>query len=164
MDAVKLDKDTAFLGGKDPNGIPIVFKLDDEVVVTKAQVGELRTLYLKQIQHRPSSAQLMFWSTNFAGRLLCSVANSADGLGEAFPKNTLAAWKTLGWDKGKLPVVGSENSLMKQLQPNAKALGLMVASKALHLEGGQRTITFTMDCEMPIDAPGDVKNGFYCVL
>lgn len=162
LDAVKLDKDTAFLGGKDPNGIPIVFKLDDEVVVTKAQVGELRTLYLKQIQHQPSisPAHPSVYET-LQDVYFAPVANSADGLGEAFPKNTLAAWKTLGWDKGKLPVVGSENSLMKQFQPNAKArLGLMVASKALHLEGGQRTITFTMDCEMPIDAPGDVKTDF----
>lgn len=159
LDAVKLDKDTAFLGGKDQNGIPIVFKLDDEVVVTKAQVTDIRTLYLKkEYRQLPigTPSHDIVQDVYFA-----PVANSADGLGEAFPKDTLAAWKTLGWDKGKLPVVGADNLLRKQFQPNAKArLGLMVASKALHLEGGQRTITFTMDCKMPIDAPEDVKTDF----
>lgn len=155
LDAVKLDKNTAFLGGTDQNGIPIVFKLDDEVVVTKAQVADIRTLYLKK-KYRQLSPETPSHDI-VQGVYFAPVANSADGLGEAFPKDTLASWKTLGWDEGKLPVEGADNLLMKEFQPNAKArLGLMVASKVLHLGGGQRIIDFVFACKLQTPEFDDV--------
>lgn len=147
LNEVKLDKNTAYLGGKDTNGAPIVFKLDDEIIVTKAQVADLRTLYLKKkyreklngVDYRDIVEDVFF----------APIANSADGLGGDFPKGTLAAWKTLGWEEGKVPMVVENNLLVKQFHPNPKArIGLIVASKVLHLESGKREITFEMDCKV----------------
>jgi hypothetical protein len=151
----KLDKATAYLGGKDANGRPIVFNLDDEIVVTKAQVAKLRTLYLKGSE-----------STNYKGSLTdvfaAPEANSADGLGEAFPKDLLPpSWKTLGWHESKMPDEAGSSLLAKRRLPQPKArLGLLVSSKLFHLESGKRKVTFTMDCDWLGDAPEEVKSDF----
>lgn len=149
-----LDKGTAFLGGKDANGAPVVFKLDEEIIVTRAQVDSLKTLYLK-------SSESPVFSGSLAAVYAAPVANSANGLGGAFPKGSLPAWKTLGWHESKWPDASRSTALVQKFHPQPEArLGLLVASKLFHLEGGRREVDFAMDCDWLAAAPGEVRAAF----
>ena len=149
LNEVKLDKNTTYLGGKDTNGAPIVFKLDDEIIVTKAQVADLRTLYLKK-KYRQAKNKVTFKDI-VEDVFFAPIAHSADGLGGDFPKGTLAAWKTLGWDEGKVIQKSNPPILKKMHKPHpVPELSFALASKVLHLTGGRRRITLTWNASFPI--------------
>jgi hypothetical protein len=171
----KLDKAIAFLGGKDQNGIPIVFQLDEEIIVTKAQVSELRTLFLKKQkpyrplakaedapcqevktkgcedpQEAPDTPKPSLTHDIVQAVFYAPVANSSNGKGDAFPKDSLEAWKTLGWEQSKLPKVGEEDLLQKHFEAYPiPRLAFALAAKALHLQGGKREIILKWSSNLP---------------
>lgn len=75
----KLENKTLLKGGKDTKGQDIRFALDNEIVVNRAQIAELRTLFHNKtfLNAHPK-------------------ANSEDGLGKEFSDPTNAKWATLG--------------------------------------------------------------------
>ena len=74
----KINAETLVKDGKDALGSDILFNLTDEVIVDKAQVKSLRTIFKSKKLHA------------------APVADSADGLGAAFNDPTETRWKTLG--------------------------------------------------------------------
>jgi hypothetical protein len=86
---------TQFKGAKDSNNIDILFGLDEEIVIDKAKVAALKTLFLNSSQgcldvdaRSPRSF--------VEGVYVASVADSADGKGEPFQEEQSKNWATLG--------------------------------------------------------------------
>lgn len=148
----KLVKGAVFKAGKDSKEVPIHFGLDDEIVVTQTQVTDIRTMYLQQDYSDPTA------HPKVKKVRIAPIANSADGMGEAFPKESLPSWKTLGWDISKMPV-GENSELGFSPYPDAR-LALVLSSKVLHLQGGKRTITLTFTCGLPATGFGELIAGF----
>jgi hypothetical protein len=121
----KLDAKTLLKDGKDAKGQDIRFASDTEIVVNRAKIAELRTLY-----HR---------GNNFL--FAHPKANSEDGFGKDFPDPTNAKWATLGSSSGEL----TSNSMV----------GLAIASPTLILEKGKREVslllTFNLETVTDID-------------
>jgi len=114
----KLEKNTLFKDGKDANQAEIQFGLDQELILDKAQVGSLRTLFFEKENEIIKNIYI------------APIANSADGQGGAFTTQEVKSWPTVG-----------------SLQNGKKAkLGIAFASEVLLLKEGKRTITLTLDC------------------
>lgn len=99
-----------FSAGKDATGVERIYKPLTETVINHARIGSLRAIYRDAANH---------------GRLhVAPVANSADGLGEAFA-TAEPRWPAFG---------------TSQLQSVAE-IGFALASPVLRLAEGQRQIT-----------------------
>lgn len=109
-----LKKDTGLKAGKE-----VVFNTEEDVVLNKAKVSELRTLF------KDASANLY----------VAPVAASADGLGEGFRNPAYNSWPLLGTDS-----YISKNNLQPAHFPFA-VTGLLMASPALLLKEGTRNVT-----------------------
>jgi hypothetical protein len=120
----KVEKNTLLKDGKDAKGADVLFGLDEELVVSKTQVAELRTIY-HNIANQPSD--LIY---------ALPKANSEDGLGLPFPKDSLPQWATLG---------KTNNAAIANI-------GFILTSTVLLLEAGERTVTLTFDV-----AAGDIS-------
>ncbi|MBC7423050.1 MAG: hypothetical protein H7334_06290, partial [Ferruginibacter sp.] len=137
---------------KDKNNTEINFALDEEMVVNKAQVKDVRTLFVNN-QH--AGGQLYA-----EGVYMAPNANTADGVSIDFkegPKN----YATLG---GKLSKYTPPGKLFAQPYPAAR-IGFMLASPVLLLNEGERTIDITLVCKLDdtcnitssvVSAPGDI--------
>lgn len=124
---------------KDKNNQEIIFALDDEIVVNKAQVEDVRTLFLNQ---QPAHDDIDL--TLVEGVYMAPVANKADGLtkdfAEAAPKN----WPTLGAQFSRFTDVGNTTP---ELYPYAR-IGFVLASPVLLLNEGIRTVTIQLLCKV----------------
>lgn len=116
-----LQADIRFKAGKDATGAALFYKLNQDVVLDKAQVVQLKSLFLAS---RPDA-------TNSESRVITGVhaspiANSADGNGEPFAKDqAIQTW---------LPFGDSTR--------DGATVGLAIASPLLLLKEGDRTLTF----------------------
>lgn len=124
---VRVVEQTALDGGKDGLGAKRIYKTTEELIVNKAKVAALKNVF-----HEEGKAVKY-----------SEVANSYNGLGEAFPDNEIK-W----WPFGH-PDFESEDSIPDL--PNAK-LGFAVASPILLLKEGMRTVTFTFDFDANLKA------------
>jgi len=116
----KLPADTAFNGGKDASGADLMYRLDQDIIIHKAQIASLKGLFLASNPAR-----------QMTGLHQSAIANSADGQGTAFPKEqAVKAWQPFG-----------------DAQRPQSALGLAIASDIFYLQEGDRaiTLTFTFD-------------------
>ena len=86
FDAVKIAENTRIKDGKDAQKAEIQFVTTDELIVTRAQIATLRTLYFDKK------------TTLYAA----PIANSADGKGAAFPPDIDTSWAALG--STKIPI------------------------------------------------------------
>jgi hypothetical protein len=120
-------EDTLFKAGKDTAGIERNYRLDYDFVVNRAKVAMLKSLYLKKIA---ANRRLPF---------AAPVTNSADGQGEALPKDN-PQWKPFG------PAVGL---------PNAH-LGFALADRKLFLREGRRIITIQIEFNSAALPPPDL--------
>lgn len=128
--SVKIAEKTLLVDGKDSQKADIKFASTDELIATRAKIGTLRTLHFGTSDEKKT--------TLFAA----PIANSADGNGAPFPPDVDTSWEVLG--STKTPIA---------------RVGLLVASPALRLAEGERTVTFTV--EFPIDSfKGLMKDGF----
>lgn len=121
IDAFKLDAGTRFLAGQDATGQDIIYQSQAEVVIDQARIAQLKGLYLDRIPGPTETA------APFVRRLHASpIANSADGVGEDFPKtDPVKAWLPFG-----------------DTSRPAVELGFVVASPILDLREGKREVTF----------------------
>lgn len=126
-----LKRGIEFRDGKDAKGQDILFSLDDEIIVNKAQIKSLKTLFIKKNR---------FYTE---GVFVAPVANSVDGKGMDFKDPMSKNWATLGSNKSKLvPKIGN-GSLEATDNPLAH-LGFILASPVLFLQEGTRTITIEL--------------------
>ena len=145
----KIDKGRLFTAGKDDSGAEIRYSLDEEVILNHAQIESLQTLFLEPC---PFMEERCYDPLNKISQTeeelalvnqvyIAPIANSMDGVGEAFEKEVRPSWETLG---SKLSRFERVNGF--QNHPEA-VLGMVVASSSLLLEGGQREITITFQLE-----------------
>lgn len=145
LDSYKLEKGLEVKDGKDNNKAEVLFALDDEIVVNKAQVADKRTLFL--------NSQTFYKTTYLEGVYIAPKADKADGLEKDFKENQPKSFATLGarYSKYKDP----EHQFIKPY-PNAR-LGFILASPVLLLNEGKRTITIHLSCQLKEDICKDTK-------
>ena len=142
LDEHLIKSDTLFKNGKDTNGSDVFFKLKDEIIIDKARVESLRTLYLNQNQIEVEDDGVPSKKAIIEGLYLASPANSADGQGLAFPKDQTPNWSTLGSKMSKITAPGKTTAAA---HPHAR-IGLVLGSPVLFLQEGKREITVDLDC------------------
>lgn len=136
LDSYLVKQDTAFKDGKDGNNADVIFSLDEEIVLDKAQVKDLKTLYLNQADNHEGRAFV-------EGVYIAPIANSADGKGEPFKEEQSKNWATLGAKPSKYVKPVEE---VLQDHPFGRT-GFVLASPVLWLNEGKRTITITINCD-----------------
>ncbi len=116
----KLNQNTALKAGKDARGVELIYKLNEDIVLHKAQVASLKGLFL--------ASQTMDKGKQLTGLHASPNANSADGEEGEFPKDqVLKAWKPFGDDK----------------RPQA-TVGLAIASDIFYLQESSCIIVLTL--------------------
>jgi len=121
VDTFLQTKDTGLKAGKDATGKEITFLTEEDVVLNKATVEEIRTLS----------------KDNFSTLFAAPKANSADGLGGPFQNPANNSWPVLGaasWISKNNPAAGAQH------YPFALS-GFMLSSAVLLMKEGTRTIT-----------------------
>ena len=131
LESYLIKKGTAFKDGKDANNADIIFQTDEEIVIDKAQIKDLKTLYLKQVNGK------------LEGVYIAPVANSADGKGEKFKDEQSKNWATLGSKPSKYIAPGMDTP---ENNPFGR-IGFVLASPVLWLNEGKRKITITINCD-----------------
>ena len=139
LDSYRLEKDLLLKDGKDANKQDIQFGLDDEIIIDKAQIKEVRTLALPLIAGEKKYIE---------GVYISPVANSMDGLGKKFKEGLANNWSTLGSKSSKLI---EEGNAIANEHPKAR-LGFVLASPVLLLQEGKRTITIHLECKLLDDS------------
>lgn len=129
---------------KDANGIEQIYATENEIVINRAKVKELKTIFINKII-RPANADIKE-ATLIDAFYARPVANSKDGFGAAFDEPS-GKWPTFGIGRKPVIAAGSicdkindrleENSRIDQAQ-----IGFAVASPQLLLQGGKRLIRF----------------------
>lgn len=130
-----LKKGLLVKAGKDDNNAEVDFALDDDIVVNKAQITDLRTLFLNN--------QSIHNKDYIEGVYMAPAANTADGVEKEFkddPKN----YPTLGAKYSKYIEPGQT---VPKPYPYAR-LGFVLASPVLLLNEGTRTVTITIECKL----------------
>ena len=123
----KLEKGVELIGGKDASGKNRIYQTENELVINKAQVAEIKTLFINQD----------FFSKNEYLRLYAVPdATKIDGIEEDFNPPEAIRWASLG-NVYHSPDIVSPNGQM----------GFAIASPILFLAEGQRTVdlVFTFD-------------------
>lgn len=137
-----LEKGLLVKDGKDINKAEVLFSLDDEIVVNKAQVADKRTLFINnQIHGQYAYAEGVYMAPDAA---------KADGIDKEFKDDVPASWPTLGAQYSKY--TDPENKFVKPY-PNAR-LGFILASPVLLLNEGDREVTITLSCMLNDDYCG----------
>ncbi len=160
LDAYLLKEDLLLKNGKDANNQDIQFGLDQEIIIDKAQITDLRTLSLYKTES----------SEYIEGIYMAPVANSVDGLGKKFGKEQSVNWPTLGSKYSKFlkkqEVLDSpedekcgEKEEIPPYKEHPKArLGFVLSSPILLLQEGKRTITIILDCNHPFLLKDQIEN------
>ncbi|HTE28504.1 hypothetical protein [Flavitalea sp.] len=136
LDKYLIKKEVQVKDGKDRNKEDINFALNDEIVVNKTIVADLRTLFLNN--------RTVFDQTYLEGVYKAPDARKADGIDKDFKDD----------DAKSFPTVGSK--LSKYIPPEKKffqpypfaRLGFILASPVLLLNEGTRNVTITLACEL----------------
>ncbi|SHE51775.1 baseplate J/gp47 family protein [Pedobacter caeni] len=142
-----LEKGLLLKDGKDGNKAEILFSLDDEIVVSKAQVSDKRTLFINN--------QVQGEDTYVEGLYMAPDADKADGIDKAFQEDVPVSWPTLGAKYSKY--VDPESKLIRPY-PRAR-IGFVLASPVLLLNEGNRTVTVTLSCNLKKGAYSFLKDG-----
>lgn len=139
LNEYSLQKGLLLKNGKDDNKQDIQFELDHEIIIDKAQITNVRTLFLNKIQEEQY----------IEGVYIAPMANSMDGIGKAFKKGLPSNWSTLGDKFSKYVPEGNERP---EEYPKAR-LGFVLASPVLFLQEGRRVINIILDCNIIADDP-----------
>ncbi|MEZ5039255.1 MAG: hypothetical protein R2828_05170 [Saprospiraceae bacterium] len=135
-----IPKGTFFKDGKDARNADILFGLDEEIVIDKAKIKDLKTLYLNQVKGKiAGSASEQF----VEGLYIAPKANTADGQEIAFEETQSKNWATLGAKPSKYIAPGQR---LPQDHPYGR-IGFVLASPVLWLNEGKRKIRITIQCE-----------------
>lgn len=137
LDDYLLQKGLLVKDAKDKNNVEIQFALDDEIVVNKAQVGEVRTLFMQnELAHDSMDVRLL------QGVYMAPKADKADGLTKDFADADPKNWPTLGAQLSRFTDTGKSSP---QPYPYAR-IGFVLASPVLLLNEGLRTVTIQLFC------------------
>src|SRR5450432_2173054 len=120
---------------KDKNGTEIDFAIEEDIVVNKAQVADIRTLFLNN--------ENVYNDVYVEGAYMAIKANTADGIDKDFmddPKN----YPTLGAKYSKYIAPGKKSP---QVYPSAR-IGFVLSSTVLLLNEGERTIDIRLTCSL----------------
>ncbi len=132
---------TQFKAAKDASGFPL-YNSDSEIVINQAQIQNIRSAF---ISYNQPTNNFVIYSAE--------AANSADGNGKAFGVAG-SKWSAFGEDQS--------NKTTDQKNMQETSLGFALASPMLFLDGGERLITLTIQCN---DVPeeeffsGDISDG-----
>ncbi|MDZ7581803.1 MAG: hypothetical protein U5R30_14735 [Deltaproteobacteria bacterium] len=124
VDEHLLEQGTLFKAGKDSTGKEVVYQLEEDFVVNRAKVQDLKALYIDQRKIGATDSLLPFASP---------VVNSRDGKGEELPADS-PQWKPFG------PFAGVADA----------EIGFTVADRQLFLREGGRTVTITVKLSSPL--------------
>ena len=138
-DGYLVEKGTTFRDGQDGNDFDVDFKLDDEIVIDKAQVVSLKTLHLNSARVEEETGK---FQDIIEGIYIASNAKSADGKGEPFAEEQSTNWATLGSKLSKFPPLGPEVTEY-QNHPYGR-VGFVLSSPILWLNEGDRKIKITI--------------------
>jgi hypothetical protein len=142
---------TRFKDAKDSKKVDILFDLDEEIVIDKAKVAALKTLFLNHSQGCLEGIDSNSVPRPFVeGVYIAPVANSADGKGGAFKEEQSKNWSTLGAKLSKYTVPGE---VIPQQHPFGR-IGFILASPVLLLREGRRDVKITIECDA-----GDREDG-----
>lgn len=130
----KIARGTLLSAGKDATGVDILFAVDPEIVVNQASVAQLKTLFINK---RPASTTSN--ADDVQNIFAAPKANSGDGV-ESEIERVPASWKTFGEDQSTFRT--NERSM-----PDAD-LGIAIASPALVLNEGTRTVFIKLDLDL----------------
>ncbi|MCK5343779.1 MAG: hypothetical protein KAR20_10260, partial [Candidatus Heimdallarchaeota archaeon] len=125
---------------KDLNKSDVFFALNEEILVDKAKIKNLRTLYLNQQTWYKNGQEQ---APALEGLYIAPTANSKDGFGKGFEDTDSKAWPTLG-AKEREQILEENHSAINH--PTAK-LGFVLASPILLLNEGKRTIDISIEME-----------------
>ncbi len=144
LDNKLLSKGLLFKNGKDSRNNDIFFRLEEDIVVDKAQVESLRTLYLDHAEGCLGCGEDETTRVRLLeGVYKAPVANSRDGKGEAF-KLEGSSWATLGRKESKYFLPSAPPTLEPEHHPFARQ-GFVLASPALLLQEGNRVVEITLE-------------------
>ena len=142
---------TAVTAGKDATGKELIYKIENELVINKAKVKELKTIFLekelKELHSSPPLESDYKINTIYAA----PIAKSADGNGTAF-KVTETAWPALGYFKKDITV--EQNGIITINNPEdftgkEAEIGFAIASPQLFLAEGLRKVEiFLQDIDL----------------
>jgi hypothetical protein len=136
LDKYLLKKGLLVKDGKDAKKAEILFSLDDEIVVNKAEVAEVRTLFLDQ----GSEGNIDF----VKGVYIAPDARKADGIKIDFKDSDPRNFPTLGARFSKY-----QDPEQKFTKPYPAArLGFILASPVLLLNEGYRTVDINLACKL----------------
>lgn len=136
---------TLFKDAKDGKNVDILFGLDEEIVIDKAKVVALKTLFLNSSQAYTKNAAGENTSQSVVeGVYIAPVANSADGNGKPFQEKQSKNWPSLG---AKVSKYTPESQSEPANYPLGR-LGFILASPVLWLNEGRREVTITIECNV----------------
>lgn len=130
ISATKVNETTSLEAGKDANGKKLRYNTDNEVVVNKAAVSALKSVY-HHIKQKPSEENALFSA---------SQVDSLDGKGEAFIEEP--QWLPFGYPSHYKP-----NTILE-----TPKLGFAVAAPTLNLQEGDRDILIKYTTNTAINA------------
>ncbi len=142
LERYKLEKGTSIKDGKDGNKADIRFQLDEEIVVDKAKVESLMTLFLNPVEgtcvdagylSKSSPTQKAFTSLPWPIPRM--------GKGSHFRRQKVKTGGRWAVSQASLPQKGKR----RQNHPAAR-MGFVLASPVLLLQEGVRTIRFSLKC------------------
>ncbi len=141
LDSYPIKKNTAFKDGKDAKNEDIIFSLDDEIVIDKAKIVDLKTLYLNHVNGRFDGGSGT--GPFVEGVYIAPVANSADGKGEKFAEEQSKNRAAMGSKISKFIIPGNEKPDNHPLG----RIGFVLASPVLWLNEGTRNIRIEITCD-----------------
>ena len=138
-----IKKNTALNAGKDATGKLLIYNTNDEIVINRAKVEQVKTIFLKPDTGSsavPRTVEKLYASP---------IANSADGNGAAFTGDDLS-WEAFGDIRKDIEGI---------TETNIASLGFYIASPVLHLTEGNRIV----DIVFTTDAAGIAKANTFTV-
>lgn len=155
---------TLFRNGKDANKVDILFSLDEDMVIDKARVAELKTFYLNPARIYPAGRKKKeekpeAFRPVVEGLYIAPVADSLDGKGEPFKEGQSRNWPTLGGKFGKLVSPATEEPLP---HPFAR-VGFILSSPVLWLNEGRREVKISITCEVEDNGGASVQEIYEAV-
>ncbi|MCW9708163.1 baseplate J/gp47 family protein [Fodinibius salsisoli] len=139
VDGHKIDEGTLFKAGKDQAGKEVLYRATEDVVLNKATVEQLKSIYIDgtddfRIYDKP-------------------VANSQDGLGTEL-ENPAEGWKVFG-ESQSTESEDVEREYLSEAEATMQfsSVGFALSSPVLELAEGRRIITIKINTASGVEAP-----------
>lgn len=125
-----LKADIQFKAGKDATGMELFYQLDQDIVLDKAQITSLKSIFLDSTERSAPGGGL---PKTLTGLYASPIVNSFDGSGGEFPKDqAVKAWR---------PFASFDRVGNRFLNP--ADIGIAIADSIFFLQEGDRAVTFS---------------------